>query len=88
VRGTRIPVAILLASIAEMPMDELLREYPQLAREDLQAAILYAAQAVPSPDYLPRRREEREEEIAEPRVALDLRRYVPAQFAQITKCNS
>jgi uncharacterized protein (DUF433 family) len=45
VRGTRIPVAILVASLAELDMDQLLREYPQLSREDLQAAILYAAEA-------------------------------------------
>jgi uncharacterized protein (DUF433 family) len=48
VRGTRIPVAILVASLADMGMDELLAEYPQLAREDLQAAILYAAEAAHS----------------------------------------
>ena len=45
VRGTRIPVAILVASLADMPLDELLGEYPQLAREDIQASILYAAEA-------------------------------------------
>jgi uncharacterized protein (DUF433 family) len=45
VRGTRIPVAILAASLAEMPIDELPGEYPQLTREDIQAAIFYAAEA-------------------------------------------
>lgn len=45
IRGTRIPVAILVASLAEMSMEELLAEYPQLAREDLQAALYYAAEA-------------------------------------------
>ena len=48
VRGTRIPVSILVASLADMERDELLREYPQLTREDLQAAILYAAEAAHS----------------------------------------
>jgi uncharacterized protein (DUF433 family) len=48
VRGTRIPVSNLVASLAEMEMDELLGEYPQLAREDIQAAILYAAEAAHS----------------------------------------
>jgi uncharacterized protein (DUF433 family) len=48
VRGTRIPVAILVASLAEMGMDELLAQYPQLARQDIQAAILYAAEAAHS----------------------------------------
>jgi uncharacterized protein (DUF433 family) len=45
IRGTRIPVAVLVATLAEMSMDELLREYPQLSREDIQAALLYAAEA-------------------------------------------
>ena len=45
VRGTRIPVAILVSSLADLDIDELLREYPQLTREDIQAALLYAAEA-------------------------------------------
>lgn len=45
IKGTRIPVAILVASLAEMSMEELLAEYPQLTREDLQAALYYAAEA-------------------------------------------
>jgi uncharacterized protein (DUF433 family) len=45
VRGTRIPVAILVASLADLKMDELLGEYPQLSREDIQAAIYYAAES-------------------------------------------
>ena len=45
IQGTRIPVSILVASLADMSMDELLAEYPQLTREDLQAALYYAAEA-------------------------------------------
>jgi uncharacterized protein (DUF433 family) len=45
IRGTRIPVAVLVTSLAEMTMDELLQEYPHLSREDIQAALLYAAEA-------------------------------------------
>jgi uncharacterized protein (DUF433 family) len=48
VTGTRITVAVLVASLAEMSMDDLLKEYPQLNREDIQAAILYAAEAAHS----------------------------------------
>jgi uncharacterized protein (DUF433 family) len=48
VRGTRIPVAILVASLADMDLEQLLREYPQLSRQDVQAAILYAAEAAHS----------------------------------------
>jgi uncharacterized protein (DUF433 family) len=45
IKGTRIPVSILVASLADLTMEELLKEYPQLTREDLQAALLYAAEA-------------------------------------------
>ncbi len=48
VRGTRIPVSILVASLADMSIEELLKQYPQLAREDVQAALLYAAEAAQS----------------------------------------
>jgi uncharacterized protein (DUF433 family) len=45
IHGTRIPVSVIVASLAEMTMEELLAEYPQLVREDLQAALLFAAEA-------------------------------------------
>jgi uncharacterized protein (DUF433 family) len=45
IKGTRIPVSILVASLAEMTQEELLREYPQLGIEDIRAALLYAAEA-------------------------------------------
>lgn len=45
IKGTRIPVSILVASMADMTMDQLLVEFPQLTREDIQAALLYAAEA-------------------------------------------
>jgi len=48
IKGTRIPVSILVASLADMSIEELLREYPQLAREDIRAALLYAAEAAQS----------------------------------------
>jgi len=48
IRGTRIPVSILVGSLADTTVDDLLREYPQLSREDIQAALLYAAEAAHS----------------------------------------
>ncbi len=45
VRGTRIPVAILVASLADLTVAELLQEYKQLSREDVQAALYYASEA-------------------------------------------
>jgi uncharacterized protein (DUF433 family) len=47
IRGTRIPVAIILGSLADgMTPDEVIQEYPQLCREDVQAALEYAAEAM------------------------------------------
>jgi len=45
VRGTRIAVSVIVASLAEMSIEDLLREFPQLALEDIQAALFYAAEA-------------------------------------------
>ena len=45
VRGTRIPVSILVASLADFNIDELLKQYRQLVREDIQSALYYAAEA-------------------------------------------
>lgn len=45
VRGTRVAVSVLVASLADFTVDELLREYPQLTRDDIRAAINYAAEA-------------------------------------------
>lgn len=43
IRGTRIPVSVILEQIAEgEPWDSLLAGYPELTREDIQAALLYA----------------------------------------------
>ena len=43
IKGTRIPVSVILELIAEgESWDELLAGYPELKREDVQAALLYA----------------------------------------------
>lgn len=45
IAGTRIPVAVILDNLAEgLGTDELLREYPTLRREDVAAALAYAAE--------------------------------------------
>ena len=47
VRGTRIPVAMILGSLADgMSAHEILREYPQLSQDDVRAALEYAAEVV------------------------------------------
>ncbi len=44
VRGTRIPVELILRKISEGASEaDLLNAYPKLAHEDIQAAIRYAA---------------------------------------------
>lgn len=45
IRGTRVPVAIIVASLADMNIEQLLAEYPQLTHEDVSAALLFAAEA-------------------------------------------
>jgi uncharacterized protein (DUF433 family) len=44
VRGTRIPVELILRKLSEGASEaDLLDAYPRLAREDLQAALKFAA---------------------------------------------
>lgn len=40
IRGTRIAVAVIVSSLTDFTMEELLSQYPQLSREDVQAALL------------------------------------------------
>ena len=43
-RGTRIPVAVVLANLAEgLSPHEIIRSYPSLTPEAIQAALAYAA---------------------------------------------
>ncbi|MCZ7663158.1 MAG: DUF433 domain-containing protein [Thermoleophilia bacterium] len=44
IRGTRIPVAVVLDNLAAgLSVEEILVEYPSLQAEDVRAAIAYAA---------------------------------------------
>jgi uncharacterized protein (DUF433 family) len=44
IRGTRIPVSMIVGSLADgMTPDEIREAYPQLTPEDIQAALAYAA---------------------------------------------
>ena len=43
IRGTRIPVERVVAHLAHNPdLDDLFASYPELSREDVQAALSYA----------------------------------------------
>jgi uncharacterized protein (DUF433 family) len=45
IRGTRIMVSVILDNLAAgLSPDDILRSYPLLSRESIQAAITYAAQ--------------------------------------------
>jgi uncharacterized protein (DUF433 family) len=47
IRGTRIPVELILRKLAEgSSEEELLGAYPRLKRADIQAALTYAADTV------------------------------------------
>ena len=49
IRGTRIPVELILDMLAEeVPTAEILKEYPNLAKEDIRAALAYASASLKS----------------------------------------
>ena len=53
ITGTRVPVSTLVGSIADGDsIDELLSTYPQVTRDDIAAALKFAAEAVNSADFV------------------------------------
>jgi uncharacterized protein (DUF433 family) len=47
IRGLRIPVATVVGMVAEgMAQQEILRDLPDLEPEDIQASLIFAAEAV------------------------------------------
>ena len=47
IRGLRIPVATVVRMVADgMTNEQILEDYPDLAKEDIQEALRYAAEAV------------------------------------------
>ena len=54
IRGTRITVEIILEKLAaDMSIDEVLEDYPQLTRVDVLAALKYAQQAIGTDEIIP-----------------------------------
>jgi uncharacterized protein (DUF433 family) len=53
IRGTRVPVAVVLGSLAQgLTPEEIMREYPSITREDIQACLAYAAEVIRSGELL------------------------------------
>jgi uncharacterized protein (DUF433 family) len=53
IRGTRIPVELLLRKLSEgAAMEDLLDAYPRLTPEDVRAALAYAADAIAHEELL------------------------------------
>ena len=47
IKGTRIPVSVILEQVAEgESWDKIISGYPELKREDIQAALYYARGAL------------------------------------------
>ena len=45
IRGTRVPVAVVLANLADgLSPEEIIRSYPSLTHQAIQAALAYAAE--------------------------------------------
>ncbi len=54
IRGTRIPVTVIVGSLADgMAFEDILREYPQLTEEDIRAALAYAAEVLEDETLIP-----------------------------------
>lgn len=54
IRGTRIPVTVVLDSVAEgSTRDEILQSYPSLRSEHIDAALSYAAELAREESLLP-----------------------------------
>ncbi|MCR4408124.1 MAG: DUF433 domain-containing protein [Anaerolineae bacterium] len=47
IRGTRVPVAMIVGSLADgMTPEEIQDAYPQLTEEDIRAALAYVAEVI------------------------------------------
>ena len=54
IRGTRISVELVLKMLSQgVSIGEILEEYPHLTKEDIQACLAYAAQALEVAEILP-----------------------------------
>jgi uncharacterized protein (DUF433 family) len=58
IKGSRVPVSIIVGSIADGDtFEQLIEAYPQLAADDIKAALKFAAEAVSNADFIPLHRD-------------------------------
>lgn len=54
IKGTRIPVEQVLRLLAQgLSFDEILKDYPHLKKDDIMAALLYAAKVMGKEEVYP-----------------------------------
>ncbi len=54
IKGTRIPVEQILRLLAQgLSFDEILKDYPHLKKDDIMAALLYAAKVMGKEEVYP-----------------------------------
>ncbi len=54
IKGTRIPVDAIIRRIADgMTISEILEDYPNLTKEDVEAALEYSAMVISGEDIVP-----------------------------------
>ena len=54
IKGTRIPVTVILDQLASgETWESLLEGYPELSREDIQAALVYAKASIEHTEIIP-----------------------------------
>jgi uncharacterized protein (DUF433 family) len=54
IKGTRVPVYMLVKMVGQgISEEEILRAYPRIVREDIHAALLYAAAVLENEDVFP-----------------------------------
>lgn len=69
IRGTRVTVSAVLGQLAAgSTVDELLADYPSLAREDVFAALAFAAESMPQGAQLINHNEQHVKIIVDPRA--------------------
>lgn len=57
IKGTRVPVSVIVASIADGDTPErIIDAWPELSGDDIKAALKFAAEAVNNADFVPLQR--------------------------------